>query len=817
MLAFGLDKKRVVRLEKEERTFQCFYQLLAGATKEEQSELRLLNELSEYTLLASSGYFQSLSSSSGSGGNNHHEDAMGLKELRIAMKVLGFKPRHVSSLFRLLSAILLLGNLEFEDRGERDLNSESAWVVNRYVLESAAELLGIEADDLERGLTNKIRWVRKEMCDIILKAEGAAQQRDSLVQSLYSILFAFVVETANHKLFPGEEAIAKLQAAGGSSILQFNVPGFTTRVPDRPGSGVGAVLVRALNGFEEFIINYSNESVHFWLNERLFDGDSGMPAKAQEDGVKLPDILPPDGSARLELLRGGRIGGKADRKPGGLIGGMSKTCSSVRKGATTVEADEELLRGMRDHFGDQTAFIANPGGPNRGSAFGISHFGGVVAYDASGFIERDLDALDPEFVALFRSSDDGFISKLFSGPSLATETHPLDSNIIVSAQVSNQPLRRPSPIKISPSTADSNVDFTLPLLNPLELHPLTSQLNATLSQLLNLIDRTSIWTVISMRINDTGNIGMIDSKRLKSQIVAYLLPELISRKQFDFITDLDYDVFVSRHGVEGFGAEAVRVFLSSFGLREKSEYALGTSRVWLSYRAWKVIEDRLRSAEPPEREEESSSANRAILVVEEAVREGGEEMTRSGSRSTLGMWNGTEYNNGGGTGGEGASVDDLLMQGENQQSSRYYNNDSPIPVATPHPSSPYATQARYSASLASPTPYIHPSTQQSEVWGSDKPTPAGFNSPKLPHSKEGILDAQGRPIQNGIGATVEVVPTSTGRMIWVVIVWALTWWIPSFCLTHLGRMKRPDVRMAWREKVSPFFSTFSNSDSNLGC
>ena len=40
-----------------------------------------------------------------------------------------------------------------------------------------------------------------------------------------------------------------------------------------------------------------------------------------------------------------------------------------------------------------------------------------------------------------------------------------------------------------------------------------------------------------------------------------------------------------------------------------------------------------------------------------------------------------------------------------------------------------------------------------------------------------------------------------GRRAWVAFVWALTFWIPSFLLRYVGRMKRPDVRMAWREKV----------------
>ncbi|KAJ3523705.1 hypothetical protein NM208_g12345 [Fusarium decemcellulare] len=39
-----------------------------------------------------------------------------------------------------------------------------------------------------------------------------------------------------------------------------------------------------------------------------------------------------------------------------------------------------------------------------------------------------------------------------------------------------------------------------------------------------------------------------------------------------------------------------------------------------------------------------------------------------------------------------------------------------------------------------------------------------------------------------------------GRRVWVAFVWALTFWIPSPLLKYVGRMRRPDVRMAWREK-----------------
>lgn len=55
---------------------------------------------------------------------------------------------------------------------------------------------------------------------------------------------------------------------------------------------------------------------------------------------------------------------------------------------------------------------------------------------------------------------------------------------------------------------------------------------------------------------------------------------------------------------------------------------------------------------------------------------------------------------------------------------------------------------------------------------------------------------------------VQVVGRTLTRKIWVAIVWALTWPIPSVALSVIGRMKRKDVRMAWREKVTICFFIF---------
>jgi chitin synthase len=52
--------------------------------------------------------------------------------------------------------------------------------------------------------------------------------------------------------------------------------------------------------------------------------------------------------------------------------------------------------------------------------------------------------------------------------------------------------------------------------------------------------------------------------------------------------------------------------------------------------------------------------------------------------------------------------------------------------------------------------------------------------------------------------TVEVYKETRARKQWKFLVWCFTWWIPSPALKYIGGMKRPDVRMAWREKVTIF-------------
>ncbi|KAG9877913.1 chitin synthase, partial [Aureobasidium melanogenum] len=57
-------------------------------------------------------------------------------------------------------------------------------------------------------------------------------------------------------------------------------------------------------------------------------------------------------------------------------------------------------------------------------------------------------------------------------------------------------------------------------------------------------------------------------------------------------------------------------------------------------------------------------------------------------------------------------------------------------------------------------------------------------------------------VEDGDAKVITEVPITFSRKAWIWTTWALTFYIPSPALRYIGRMKRPDVRQAWREKFA---------------
>ena len=134
LLDYLLEKPRVTACPTNERNFDVFYLFLAGATPEERHEFHLHD----------ASKFKYLNNSNASPASNDH---LKYTELLHDMKAIGIGKRQQHELFKIIAAILHLGNIEFAD--EKDLANDPASIVHYNELDIVASLLGVEAVNLE--------------------------------------------------------------------------------------------------------------------------------------------------------------------------------------------------------------------------------------------------------------------------------------------------------------------------------------------------------------------------------------------------------------------------------------------------------------------------------------------------------------------------------------------------------------------------------------------------------------------------------------------------------------------------------------------
>ena len=764
LLPYALEKSRLNRLAHEERTYHVFYQFLAGATPAERDQYNL-EDPSDYALLASSGCYRLPA-------GPFSDDSVAMEELRAAMKTLGFKSKHQSSIFSLLVAILLLSNLQF---GEGDARDVTAYVTTVPILDQISRLLGVTSEELAESLTNKTSYVRKELYMVMLNAEQSALQRDQFMRDLYAILFAFVAETANHRLAPNSQ-----DPPPPTQIVLLDQPGFQTRGPGGTTSmmlGGSAPLVSAYgqNAFDEFCINFSDEILRSYILRNTFEDSVGYNSQLTGDGVSLTPVAIMDNAACIELLRGAQLSERAHRKPGGVLGVMNKAASSAKSGKGGDKRDEDMYQDLVAKFGVHASFVSSPVGPGSTEKhmFGINHYSGSCSYDTTGFVEKDVDILDSAFVTLLRNSTDPFVSKLMSGPSLATERHSKDDAIIVQAQVSSRPLRQPTPI-IATDGSLPNAGEEHPRLDLSKVYPVTTQLNYNLSELFSNMDRTRLWTVSCIRPNDSGSPNSFDKRRVKLQIRSLLLPDVVSRKKDELVVDMEHEAFCERYvpTMRGSDEERIRQCAQANGWNDGVDFVLGHRMIWLSYGSWKMVEDVLRAQEKEIKRGGAGEDDDSVMPDDAAT----EYSHRDGS-----LHPGAAYYGGAG------SEDNLLLTRTGTNGTSYRDPNLNVGYA----------QGTMS------TPHVDASPAYSETeghgWGSEWDKKEGdYPSPNEPSKENGGMVVKEAP------NAVEEVPSTRTRRIWLVVVWAMTFYVPSFMLSSIGRMKRSDVRLAWREKLTIF-------------
>lgn len=244
------------------------------------------------------------------------------------------------------------------------------------------------------------------------------------------------------------------------------------------------------------------------------------------------------------------------------------------------------------------------------------------------------------------------------------------------------------------------------------------------------------------------------------QLRAWRLPEWANHRnrRLDFTADFDVEEFVTRYSRLGCkdGKDGIETFLLERGWTN-GEVIVGKERIWMREQAWWEAESML-DLKPAE---QGYSDNGPFADQVNPFASG---------------YSATAPHNGSGF---------FPPMGDSMSLQDSRENLLGAAAATERAKSVAPTLARTTHTIGGDYG-LGPKgdTQKNDYWDADLGQYVGGIDPEL---------ADPRNIQS--------TKTSASRQAWVSLVWALTFWIPSVLLRYVGRMKRPDVRMAWREKV----------------
>ncbi|EHA8589917.1 myosin-17 [Cocos nucifera] len=229
-----LERSRVCQISDPERNYHCFY-MLCSAPPEDIERYKLGNPRT-FHYLNQSNCFEL----------DGMDDSKEYLATRRAMDVVGITSDEQDAIFRVLAAILHLGNIEFSEGKEIDSSipkDEKSW----FHLRTAAELFMCDVKALEDSLCKRIIVTRDEIITKSLDPEVAALSRDALAKTVYSRLFDWIVNKINNSI--GQDPNSKF-LIGVLDIYGFE--SFKT------------------NSFEQFCINLTNEKLQQHFNQHVF-------------------------------------------------------------------------------------------------------------------------------------------------------------------------------------------------------------------------------------------------------------------------------------------------------------------------------------------------------------------------------------------------------------------------------------------------------------------------------------------------------------------------------------------------------------------
>nr|XP_060617234.1 unconventional myosin-Vb isoform X3 [Anolis sagrei ordinatus] len=354
MRTYLLEKSRVVFQAEDERNYHIFYQLCASAGLPEFKDLSLT--------CAEDFFYTSLGGDTSIEGVDDAED---FERTRNAFTLLGVKDSHQMTIFKILAAILHLGNVGLQ--AERDGESCSLSKQDEH-LHNFCRLLGVEHTQMEHWLCHRKLVTTSETYIKNMSVQQVVNARNALAKHIYAQLFNWIVQHINKALYTTVKQ--------HSFIGVLDIYGFETF---------------EVNSFEQFCINYANEKLQQQFNSHVFKLEQEEYMKEQIPWT-LIDFY--DNQPCIDLIEAKL----------GILDLLDEECK-VPKGT-----DQNWAQKLYDRHGSSQHF-QKPRMSN--ISFIVAHFADKVEYQCDGFLEKNRDTVYEEQINILKASKYPMVADLF--------------------------------------------------------------------------------------------------------------------------------------------------------------------------------------------------------------------------------------------------------------------------------------------------------------------------------------------------------------------------------------------------------------------
>ncbi|KAF9995281.1 Myosin type-2 heavy chain 1 [Entomortierella chlamydospora] len=351
-----LERSRLVYQPEHERNYHIFYQLVAGAPPSEKKELDL-QSITQFHYLRQ-GNVTTI---------NGVDDAAEFEITQRALSTIGISVQVQWHIFRLLAALLHIGNIQVTGRTDAIISDDDTSLI------TASKVLGIPLSEFKKWLVKKQMTTRSEKIISSLRVDQSLIVRDSVAKYIYSALFDWLVSNINSSL--SSEAVA---SRIHSFIGVLDIYGFEHFKK---------------NSFEQFCINYANEKLQQEFNQHVFklEQEEYIREKIDWKFIEFSDNQP-----CIEMIEG-------------KLGVLSLLDEESRLPAGS---DQGWCNKLFTQFGTEKhkKWFTKPRFSN--AAFTISHYAHDVTYECEGFLEKNRDTLPDELLNLIKNSDNEFLEEI---------------------------------------------------------------------------------------------------------------------------------------------------------------------------------------------------------------------------------------------------------------------------------------------------------------------------------------------------------------------------------------------------------------------